>query len=50
MISKHCNEPLVTITWNPAYFRVKCFKCGKVFKQRKRRTNEHYLRSYGLIP
>jgi hypothetical protein len=40
MIGKHCGESLVTVSDNPTYFRKKCLKCGKVFKQRKRRPRK----------
>ena len=40
MTRAHCGKPLVCVTSNPVYFKVKCLVCGKVFKQRKRRPKK----------
>lgn len=40
MIGTHCGERLLVISDNRFYFRKKCPRCGKVFKQRKRQPKE----------
>lgn len=39
MIGYHCGERVVTISNNPVYFKVKCMKCLRVFKQHKRQPS-----------
>jgi phage FluMu protein Com len=38
MIGKHCGVSLVRVSDNRVYFKKRCPKCGKTFKQRKRRS------------
>jgi hypothetical protein len=40
MIGQHCGQPLVRISDNPVYFKKRCLKCNKTFKQRKRKSKE----------
>lgn len=37
MIGWHCQQRLVTVSDNPAYFRKRCQVCGVIFTQRKRK-------------